>query len=36
MDELRFVVAAYALSGALVGAYTWSLARRLRRARAGK
>jgi CcmD family protein len=33
MDEIRFVVAAYALSGALIGAYAWTLGRRLKRAR---
>jgi len=34
MDDLRFVIAAYAAAGVILAAYVWQLARRLREARA--
>ncbi len=35
MDNLGFTVAAYVATFTLIGAYTWSLARRVRRAQRG-
>lgn len=36
MDNIGFTLAAYLVTFTLVGGYTWRLARRLARARAGQ
>jgi hypothetical protein len=33
MNDIRFILAAYLASAAVVGGYAWTLMRRLRRAR---
>jgi hypothetical protein len=33
VNDVRFIIAAYAVSGAVIAGYTWMLMRRLQRAR---